>query len=237
MKKRVCALVLAGGQGKRMNTELPKQFLSLCDKPVLYHSLKAFEDSSVDEVILVSREDDMEFCRRELVERYAFKKVKKIVPGGAQRYDSVQNGLLACEDCDIVLIHDGARPMIDSETIEKNIACAGEYAACVTAVRSKDTVKISDRDGFVKSTPKREDVWIIQTPQSFKYGLVKEAYERRAEADDDSVTDDAMVVEKYMNVKVRLLEGDYRNIKLTTPEDLTLLESMMAARDGTGRKG
>lgn len=224
MKKegKVAALVLAAGSGKRMNSSVKKQYLLIYDKPILYYTLKAFEESAVDEVILVTGQDEIDYCRQEIVDKYGFKKVSHIIAGGKERYDSVYQGLLHAE-CDYVLIHDGARPFITPEVIEKNITCIIKEEACVTAVPSKDTVKISDSDGFIVSTPARSTVWIIQTPQSFAYPLVKEAYDRMfASGETEGVTDDAMVVEKYMDRKIRLLQGEYTNIKITTPEDLEI---------------
>lgn len=224
---KVTAIVLAAGRGRRMHSEVPKQFMELCGKPVIYYSLKAFEDSKVDEVIMVTGENDIEYCRINIVERFGLRKVHRIIAGGAERFDSVTCGLRACENTQIVLIHDGARPMITPALIEANIHCAASCGACVTAVPSKDTVKIADEDGYVTATPDRSRVWIVQTPQSFRYDIAMSAYEAREMADDASVTDDAMVVEKYLNRRVKLLMGDYRNIKLTTPEDIATLESWL----------
>jgi len=229
--KRVCAVVLAAGRGKRMRSDVPKQFMELGGRPVVYYSLRAFEDSAVDDMILVTGSDDIEFCRREIVQRYHFTKVREIVSGGAERFDSVSNGLAACVNCGLVLIHDGARPMISAGLINANIECAARCGACVTAVPSKDTVKIADEEGFVRETPERSRVWIIQTPQSFHYDVIRKAYDERAARGDSAVTDDASVVEKYLHMKVKLLEGDYRNIKITTPEDIRIAATMLAERD------
>ena len=223
-KEKVCAIVLAAGRGKRMGSEIPKQFLNLGGYPVLYYCLRAFEESDADEVILVTGEADVDYCRREIADRYQLTKVKAVITGGAERYESVERGLEAAQECQYVLIHDGARPALTPALINENIASVKKYGACVTAVPSKDTVKLSDQDGFVRATPSRSSVWIIQTPQSFAYELVKAAYDRRALANDAAVTDDAMVVEKYTDHPVKLLMGDYRNIKLTTPEDLAVME-------------
>lgn len=226
----VAAIVLAAGRGRRMNSDVQKQYLLIYNKPVIYYTLTAFERSDIDEVILVTGPDETEWCRQHIVEKYNFTKVKQIVGGGKERYDSVYQGLLAAEGCDYVLIHDGARPFITAELINANIACVIKEEACVTAVPSKDTVKIADADAYIRETPERARVWLIQTPQSFAYGLVRKAYDLRAAADDDSVTDDAMVVEKYMCRKIKLLMGDYRNIKITTPEDLIVAQAFVAER-------
>lgn len=226
-EEKTAAVVLAAGKGKRMNSHVQKQYLFIYDKPVIYYTLKAFEESEVDEVILVTGHEEVEYCRHEIVETYGFKKISKIVSGGKERFDSVYEGLRAVSDCDYVLIHDGARPFITPGLINDNIACVKKTGACVTAVPSKDTVKIGDEEGFIKDTPARSLVWMIQTPQSFRYKLILEAYQKRAEANDNSVTDDAMVVEKYAHQKIRLLMGDYRNIKITTPEDMVLAEAFL----------
>lgn len=231
MEGSVYGIVLAAGRGKRMGSETPKQYLMLGGYPVLYYSLKAFEDSVADGVILVTGAEEIDYCRTQIVELYGLNKVRAIVAGGAERFESVSRGLEACKrwgDCKYVLIHDGARPLVTPQIINDNIHCAAEYGACVTAVPSKDTVKLADADGFVAGTPERSNVWIIQTPQSFAYDIVRGAYDEREKMNDTSVTDDAMVVERYAGRPVRLLMGDYRNIKLTTPEDLPVMEALLA---------
>ena len=175
MEGSVYGIVLAAGRGKRMGSETPKQYLKLLGYPVLYYSLKAFEDSRADGVILVAGEEDIEYCRTQIVQRYGLRKVKSIVAGGAERFESVSKGLAACEacgGCSYVLIHDGARPLVTPGIINDNIDCVAECGACVTAVPSKDTVKMADADGYVADTPERSRVWIIQTPQSFAFDIV-----------------------------------------------------------------
>ncbi len=226
---RVCALVLAAGRGTRMKSRVPKQFMDLCGKPVIYYSLKAFEDSEVDDIILVTGRDSLAYCREQIVDRFGFGKVRAVVEGGEQRYDSVMQGIRACRGCGCLLIHDGARPMLTRQMIDESIEGARRYGACVMAVPSKDTVKIADGDGFAQSTPDRSRVWLIQTPQSFDYDLIRSAYEAREEA-GWAATDDASVVERYTDVRVKLIMGDYRNIKITTPEDIRLAESFIDGR-------
>ena len=226
-KCRVTAIVLAAGSGRRMQSDTPKQFMDLCGHPLIYYALAAFEASDVDDIVLVTGADAVSYCQNAIVNAFGFKKVKAIVTGGAERCDSVYRGLMAAEDSDIVLIHDGARPFVTKEIIRDNIACARACGACVTAVPSKDTVKLSDENGFVASTPDRSRVWIIQTPQTFAGDLVRQAYDRCMESGDKTVTDDAMVVEKYAQHPVRLLMGSYRNIKVTTPEDIPVAESLI----------
>ena len=195
--KRTAAVVLAAGSGKRMGTAVHKQYLLIKGRPVIYYTLQAFEDSEVDEVILVTGADEVDYCRKEIVEAYRFKKVRDVVAGGKERYDSVYEGLKALSGCDYVLIHDGARPLISRTLINANINCVQETKACITAVPAKDTIKVADDNGYVADTPDRSRLWQIQTPQSFSYALVLEAYRKREEAMDDTMTDDAMVVEKY----------------------------------------
>lgn len=226
--KRV-AIILAGGRGSRMNSDIPKQYMILGEKPVLYYSIKAFERSSVDEIILIAGAGDIDYCRREIVEKFGFKKVSAIVEGGSERYYSVLNGLRAVEPGGsgevYVFIHDGARPCVTEQIIEKCSLEVELYKACVAAVPVKDTIKVADEEGYSKDTPPRNLLWQIQTPQCFEYNLVKNAYEAMA-ADENRgvITDDAMVVEKYADTRVRLTEASYKNIKITTPEDLAVAE-------------
>ena len=227
---KICAVVLAAGQGKRMNSKVAKQYLLIQDKPVLYYSLAAFEESAVDEIILVTGAGEEEFCRNEIIEKYQFKKVKSIVTGGKERYHSVANGLKACTECKLVLIHDGARPFLNQETIKRCIQAAEEFGACVAGMPVKDTIKIASQDGFVASTPNRNYVWTVQTPQTFQYDLIAPAYKKLLEEEEAlkekgvNITDDAMVVEYFTGQKIRLVEGSYKNIKITTPEDLQVSE-------------
>ena len=230
---KTTAIVLAGGRGKRMNSTVPKQFLMIKDKPVLYYSLKAFEDSFIDSVILVTSEDDMEYCKKEIVDRYNFTKVVKIVAGGKERYHSVLHGIKVAGECDYIFIHDGARPFVMQDMLMRLLECVKESKACVAGMPVKDTIKIANEDGYIDNTPKRELVWMIQTPQVFDYALIKKAY-LNLEKDEYSllqkgisITDDAMVVEMLLGEKVKLVEGSYQNIKITTPEDLAIAEGFL----------
>jgi len=218
-------IVLAAGQGRRMGTKIQKQFLHICGKPVIYYSLKCFQESpNIDSIILVTENDTMSYCRQEIVEKYGFDKVERIVPGGEERYHSVYEGLKACEGCSYVFIHDGARPFINEEIISQTLEAAKKYQACVTGVPAKDTIKISNEENFIEHTPARDRVWVVQTPQVFAYELVYEAYSKSMEMKLSGMTDDAMVVETVMKCPVRLVEGSYKNIKITTPEDLETFE-------------
>lgn len=230
MERKNTAIVLAAGQGKRMNSKVQKQFLELGGKPLLYYSLKCFQDSGmIRDIILVTGAESVPFCKEEIVEKYGLTKVTKVIPGGKERYDSVYEGLLSCENSDFVLIHDGARPFITEEIIRRGIQGVEKTGACVIGMPSKDTVKIADTQGYVAETPDRSTVWTIQTPQIFEYRLIREAHEKIRCRDMSAITDDAMVVEQETGVKVALVEGSYKNIKITTPEDLDIAEIFLKA--------
>lgn len=226
---KITAIVLAAGSGKRMNSKIHKQYLMLSGKPVLYYALKAFEKSAVTDIVLVTGHGEIEYCRRELVEKYAFAKVTAIVEGGKERYHSVYEGLKAAEGADYVLIHDGARPFVDAGLVKRMIDAVKECEACVAAVPVKDTIKIADRDGFVKETPDRSFLWQIQTPQAFSYPLILTAYEKLLVRGEVSVTDDSMVLEQMTEHKVKLVQGNYQNLKITTPEDLVAAEAYLSS--------
>lgn len=221
-KQKYAAIVLAAGSGKRMKSQVHKQYLIIQDRPVLYYSLKAFEDSAVDEIVLVVGKGEEEFCRKEIVDKYGISKVKAIVEGGKERYHSVFEGLKQTSDADYVLIHDGARPFVNQDIIRRCMQEVQKYQACVVGMPVKDTIKIADEEGYAKQTPDRKNVWMIQTPQTFSYALIYEAYEEMLKTEDTAITDDAMVLERIKGKKSKLIEGSYRNIKITTPEDLLI---------------
>ncbi len=224
-KGKCTAIVLAGGQGKRMGTAVQKQYLELCGKPVLFYALHTFEQSEViDDIVLVVGESQENYCKQEIIEKYEFAKVKKIVVGGAERYHSVWNGLKEVAD-GYVFIHDGARPFVTEDMIARAYAEVQKHGACVVGMPVKDTIKIADEECFSKETPNRKDVWMIQTPQVFETDLVKRAYELLMQQEETTVTDDAMVVETMLGKKVKFVLGSYENIKITTPEDLKVAEA------------
>lgn len=235
-KKKLAAVVLAAGQGKRMQSSVAKQFMLLAGEPVVCHSLRAFENSEVEAVVLVTSEDEIEFCQKEIVEKYGFSKVIRVTAGGKERYHSVYEGLRALSDImeedGIVLIHDGARPMVTGEIITRTIEAAKIRGACVAAMPVKDTIKVADSDGFAATTPDRSTLWQIQTPQTFKFGLIYGAYQKLLSDTEyqKGITDDAMVVETMCGGKVKLVEGSYENIKVTTPEDMIVAESILENR-------
>lgn len=232
MEEKSAAIVLAAGRGSRMNSSVAKQFLLINKKPVIFYSMRTFQMCPfIDEIILVTGETDIEYCRSEIVEKYGFTKTHRIISGGEQRYHSVYNGLCAADGCDIVYIHDGARPFVSQEMLERLRAAVLEHHACVAGMPVKDTIKISDGDGFCQSTPKRSSVWQIQTPQVFSYPLIRQAYEKLMQEPETGyegvITDDAMVLERASRVKIKLVEGAYSNIKITTPEDLKIAENLL----------
>lgn len=231
-QKKHAALVLAAGKGSRMKSDIPKQFLQMNGKPVIYYALRAFEDSFIDEIVLVTGEGQQEYCRTEIVDKYGFHKVSKIIAGGKERYDSVYRGLCELDGADYVYIHDGARPFADHQILVNAKQCVEKYGACAAGMPVKDTIKIVNEENFVTETPLRKYVWQIQTPQVFSYSLIREAYERLyIEENPISVTDDAMVVECMMKRPVKLFEASYENIKITTPEDLAIAEELLRNRD------
>ena len=268
-RERNIAIVLSAGRGSRMHTGQPKQYLELCGRPVIAWPLQAFEEfDGIDDVILVSAEEDIEYCRNDIVNRYGFSKVRSVVAGGAERYLSVWQGLKEAarilyesavsgekngivhhadsqsgSDADdtsergageqpqgyesYIMIHDGARPLVDGEILGRALNDVREHGACVVGMPVKDTIKMADDDGFAADTPPRSRLWQIQTPQTFSFPLVYEAYRRLIEDGVTDVTDDAMVVERRRRTKVKLTVGSYRNLKITTPEDLEIARMLM----------
>ena len=225
---RCTAIVLAAGQGKRMHSKIQKQFLEIGGKPILYYSMECFQKSPlIQDIILVTGEDMISYCQSEIVEKYGFTKVCKVTAGGKERYESVYAGLLCCQDTDYVYIHDGARPFVTEEMIQRGYEAVKRTNACVMGMPSKDTVKLADPSGYIKETPDRKIVWNIQTPQIFSYDLIRGAYESIRKKDMSNVTDDAMVVEQETGTKILLVEGSYQNIKITTPEDLAVAEAFL----------
>ena len=225
---RCTAIVLAAGQGKRMHSKIQKQFLEIGGKPILYYSMECFQKSPlIQDIILVTGEDMISYCQSEIVEKYGFTKVCKVTAGGKERYDSVYAGLLCCQDTDYVYIHDGARPFVTEEMIQRGYEAVKRTNACVMGMPSKDTGKLADPSGYIKETPDRKIVWNIQTPQIFSYDLIRGAYESIRKKDMSNVTDDAMVVEQETGTKILLVEGSYQNIKITTPEDLAVAEAFL----------
>lgn len=224
---KTCAIVVAAGKGSRMKAGINKQFLNLKNKPILYYTLKNIaKNDNINEIILVLATDEIDYCRKNILDKYKINKVKTIVQGGDSRQQSVLNGLKAIDDEDtIVLIHDGARPFVSDDVIENGIKYAEDYGASACGVMPKDTIKLRYNDGFSKGVLDRESLFCVQTPQCFKYNIILESHEN-ALKNNIQVTDDTMVVESF-NHKVYLYEGSYTNIKITTPEDLIIGEKIL----------
>lgn len=229
---KTSAVVLAAGRGKRMNSDKPKQYIELAGYPILYYTLRAFEESPVDEIILVCGKDEKEFCQDKIVSKYGFRKIRAITEGGKERYHSVYRGLLKCSTPDYVLIHDGARPFVTEKIMMDTIKGAEEGNGCVTGVPVTDTIKVIDQDGMVVETPERASLYAIHTPQTFPYSLIRSAYEKLIREENETgvprkVTDDAMVLEVMLGKKVKVVTGSEQNIKVTTPKDLILAERIL----------
>ena len=224
-KKVCCAVIVAAGKGKRMQSSIDKQFIELRGKSIVERTVGKFEQCDViDEIVLVTGAEHINELE-EMKVRSGWNKVSGIVCGGKERQNSVYNGLCALrEDTDIVLIHDGVRPFIKNEEIVLMAEEADKKKACVLAARVKDTIKVCDENGKVMSTPDRSTLWAMQTPQAFEYKLIKKAYEQLSES--DFVTDDASVAE-LAGHDVFIVEGGYDNIKITTPEDLYIAEAIL----------
>ncbi len=216
-----------------MKSDVPKQFMNLGDFPVLYYSLKTFQDSQVDEIVLVAGADSTKYCQAEIVDKYNLTKVKKIVPGGGERFNSVYNGLAACDDPDLVLIHDGARPFVTKEMIDASVNALEKFQGCAVGVPVKDTIKVVDENGICVATPDRATLWQVQTPQSFRYEDISAAYKKMFETLDHglTITDDTMVFENFGGGDVAMIEGSYTNIKITTPEDMDFALAYISNRD------
>lgn len=225
---KVSAIIPAAGQGTRMGSSIPKQFLLLQGKPILHHTLRAFEASGqVDSVILVVPEKDFAAAEKQWLQGYDI--VKKIVIGGTERQDSVYNGFQALDcDTDVVLVHDGVRPFVDADMIQRAIEAAKNFGAAITAIQVNDTIKLSDADGFVEKTVDRSGLWRIQTPQAFQYAVLAEAF-LKAIQDSYYGTDEGSLLE-YAGKKVKIIEGSEMNIKITRKEDLILGEAILNRR-------
>lgn len=265
-KKRCTAVILAGGSGSRMKSDVAKQFILLDGKPLLWYSLRAVQQSEIiDDCILVAGRADadggpgeeLDYVRREIVEKYGFTKVVSIVAGGSERCWSVENAMALMRDSkdqggilaktEYIFIHDSARPFLTEDILKRTYEAVQQYHACVAAMPSKDTVKLADGEGFAVSTPDRNCVWIIQTPQVFEADLITDAYRKLSlqyqipdnqvgtshsavsglSKSSPPVTDDASVIERFTDIKVKLVEGSYQNIKITTPEDMKIAEALL----------
>ena len=223
-------VIVAAGTGSRMNMGINKQFIKLEGKEIIAYTIEKFyNNSNIEDIVVVVKEDESEFFKKEILDKYNFKNVK-IAYGGKERQDSVYNGLkLLDEKCDVVLIHDGARPFVSDKIIDKSIEEAKEHKAIVVGVPVKDTIKVIDNDKNIVDTPNRNVLWAVQTPQTFDYNILIDAY-KDAFKNKFYGTDDAMLVER-IGYKVKMLEGSYNNIKMTTQEDLNIGSQILRVQD------
>lgn len=229
--RKTTAILLAAGHGRRMRSKENKVYMDLAGRPVICYSLQAFQNSEIDEIIMVVSEDAIDYVRTEIVEKYGFSKVTAVIAGGKERYDSVYRGLRASgEDEKYVIIHDGARAFITKDQINSCIIAVDKYKACVMGMPVKDTIRIVDEDHYGISTPDRSTLWIVQTPQCFVLSEIRHAFDLMMKAEDKDITDDVMVLERYGNRRVKMIEGGYDNIKITTPEDLPMGEAILKGR-------
>ena len=239
MKEHCTAVILAAGRGTRMGTQTAKQYLKLQGKPILAYALEIFEQSAVvDDILLMTDKEHVEYCKKEIVDAYHLDKVSTVGAGGRERYESVWKALCTLMDREegekesvardrqdgYVFIHDGARPFVTGEIIERAYRAVCKCNACVVGMPVKDTIKLVNREGMIESSPDRSMVWQAQTPQVFSVPLIVEAFIRQMKEDCTGITDDAMVVEAQMGVKAHMVMGSYANIKITTPEDLFMAE-------------
>lgn len=222
----VTAIFPAAGQGKRMEVGVNKVFLELLGKPILIHTLMTFSDCvAVDDLIVVVGSDEISTVKRVLRGIPGLKPYQVIV-GGTERQYSIANGLAALnKNTDIVLVHDGARPLTSKAVITAVVEEARQGGAAITAVPAKDTIKIINADHVVTATPERRSLWTVQTPQGFKREIILQAYQKAA-MENFLGTDDASLVER-LGVTVKVVEGDYSNLKITTPEDLIIAEAFL----------
>jgi 2-C-methyl-D-erythritol 4-phosphate cytidylyltransferase len=236
------AVIVSAGKGQRFMEGRKKQFHLLSGKPILAHTLDKFETCPlIHSILLVVGQEDMDYCMKEIIEKYHLRKISQIVPGGKRRQESVKNGIdVLSKDAEVVVIHDGVRPFVTKAMIEESIQLAIRFGAVVVAMPVKETIKMAHSDGTVLKTLDRESLWQIQTPQTFQANLIKEAYHRATE-NGFIGTDDASLVEQ-LGVKVHILPGSYTNIKITTKEDLMLAHLFLKMKpltepDPTGPRG
>ena len=229
MKKtclKATAIIVAGGTGSRMGSEIPKQFLEVLGKPVISYTLNAFSKcDEITDIIIVTLPEYLMYCK-DIVDTFGFKKVRTIVPGGCNRCESVRNGLKEVkDDCEIVAVHDGVRPMIEPKVISNAIITASEYGCAAVGVKMKDTIKVADNNGFISHTADRDMLWQIQTPQVFKKDIINALYE---DFSNDSIvaTDDCFLAEQA-GYKIKIVEGSYENIKITTPQDIYIMKGLL----------
>ncbi|MDT7041259.1 2-C-methyl-D-erythritol 4-phosphate cytidylyltransferase [Candidatus Nitronereus thalassa] len=226
----VTAVVPAAGRGVRMGTGVPKQFLTLGDIPLLVHALRTFEASLIiSEIILVVPQDDCQYCRETIVPSHGLTKVSQVVAGGRRRQDSVLNGVQAAKSTtEILVIHDAVRPFVSSMMITQVVEAARQHGAAIVAIPMRDTVKQVNPDGVITHTLNRDELWLAQTPQAFRYELLLQAHQQ-GKADEVEATDDAFLVER-LGRSVAIVQGSSDNIKVTRPEDLHMGQAILTAK-------
>mgnify|MGYP000010820946 CR=1 FL=1 len=234
------AIITAGGLGKRFDgtgDTLPKQFIPLSGKPVIAYSILSFESSKlINEIVIVVPENWVEYTKTEIVDKFDIKKVSKVISGGDERQDSVEIGLRSLSKIpSIVAVHDGVRPLVTVQTIDEVITQAEKTGGAIAAIPATDTIKKSDPEHIIENTLRREDIWFAQTPQAFRYEILKEAFEKASE-DSYLGTDEAELVER-LGKEVKLVKGSKYNIKITTQEDLELGEIFLASSLHRNKKG
>lgn len=228
MSEKHVAIVLAGGKGSRMHTDIPKQYIEVNGRMLICYTLDCFQNSFIDEIVVVAGQGDEAFFRKNIVEKYEYTKVTQVVTGGRERYHSVFNGLCAVESADYIYIHDGARCCVDEALLLRGRDCVRTYGTAVAAMPVKDTIKMVSKEGIVTATPDRSMLWQIQTPQIFRFADIKDAYDRMtADTRQEMVTDDAMVMERYGKCDIHVFEGSYNNMKVTTSEDLEFIKNIL----------
>ncbi len=227
--KRIAAIVPAAGTGKRMQSAgytMSKQFVSIGHLPILAHTVAKLESSeAIDDIIIVCEKERVDHVATEIVDACRFTKIRRIVAGGKERQDSVFAGFQACPSADFVLIHDGVRPFISQTKIREVLDSAVLHRAAILAVQAKDTIKAQDEQQFVERTLDRSVLWSVQTPQVFEYDLLKQAFET-AFRDNYYATDESALVEAIGH-RVKIVPGDYDNIKITSPEDVVIAEAIL----------
>lgn len=226
------AIIPAAGAGTRMGINRSKQYMDLDGRPLLAVTLERFQDCrAIESIILVVPSNDVDYCRKEIIDQYHLKKVQRVVAGGKRRQDSVRLGIEASEgNYELVLIHDGVRPFVNPSLIEKVVKAASKERAVITALPAQDTVKKVDSDGFIIKTYERNQVFLVQTPQAFRYDDIVAAHQKALMDGWDEMTDDAVLIEK-MGIPVKVLQGSEYNIKVTTPYDLELVRFLMSRKE------
>lgn len=223
---KTSAIIVAGGVGNRMNSDIPKQFLEVLGKPIIAYTINAISIcKDIDEIVLVTLPDYIVFCK-DIVDEFQFNKVSRIVCGGTTRQESVHNGLRELsDDTDVVVIHDGARPLVDPDIISESVHSTLKFGCAAVGVKMKDTIKVVDSDGYIVSTADREKLWQVQTPQTFKKDVILSLYEYASNS-NEQFTDDCMLAEAA-GYKVKMIEGSYENIKITTPQDIFIMKGLL----------